>query len=73
MKYIIHKGFVSINGASLTVGDVNESSFYVHLIPETLKITNLGLANVNDKINIEVDQQTYTIINTVERYMKNNM
>jgi len=73
LKYVMHKGFISINGASLTVGEVDETGFYVHLIPETLKITNLGNAKINDLINIEVDQQTYTIIDTVERYMKNNV
>lgn len=72
LKYVMHKGFISINGASLTVGEVDENGFYVHLIPETLKITNLGTAKIHDLINIEVDQQTYTIIDTVERYMKSN-
>jgi riboflavin synthase len=70
LKYVMHKGFISINGASLTVGDVDDSGFYVHLIPETLKITNLGVSKINDLINIEVDQQTYTIINTVENYLR---
>ena len=70
LKYIVYKGFVCINGASLTVGDMTESGFWLYLIPETLSITNLGSAKVGDKLNIEVDQQTYTIVNTVENYMK---
>jgi riboflavin synthase len=41
----------------------------LHLIPETLAITNLDKYSVGDKLNIEVDQQTYTIINTVENYL----
>jgi len=69
-KYVIYKGFVAINGASLTVGEVDEHGFWLHLIPETLGITNLGSAQVGDKLNIEVDQQTYTIINTVENYLR---
>ena len=69
-KYVIYKGFVAINGASLTVGEVDEHGFWLHLIPETLAITNLGAAQVGDKLNIEVDQQTYTIINTVENYLR---
>lgn len=69
-KYVLYKGFVSINGASLTVGNVDEHGFWLHLIPETLAITNLGKAIVGDEFNIEVDQQTYTIINTVENYMR---
>ncbi|GAA70265.1 riboflavin synthase [Pseudoalteromonas sp. BSi20439] len=69
-KYVLYKGFVSINGASLTVGNIGEHGFWLHLIPETLDITNLGAAVVGDEFNIEVDQQTYTIINTVENYMR---
>lgn len=71
LKYILHKGFVSVNGASLTVGEVTEEGFYLHLIPETLEVTNLGLLSQGDRVNIEVDQQTYTIVETIERYMKN--
>lgn len=70
MKYVLHKGFVAVNGCSLTVGDVTESSFNLHLIPETMNITNLGEYVVGDAINIEVDQQTYTTVQTVERYLK---
>lgn len=69
-KYVLYKGFVSVNGASLTVGNIDEQGFWLHLIPETLDITNLGEAVVGDEFNIEVDQQTYTIINTVENYMR---
>ena len=69
-KYVLYKGFVSVNGASLTVGNIDERGFWLHLIPETLDITNLGEAVVGDEFNIEVDQQTYTIINTVENYMR---
>ena len=69
LKYILHKGFAAINGCSLTIGEVNEEGFDLHLIPETLSITNLGDAQVGDKLNIEVDQQTFTIVQTVERYL----
>ncbi|TLX48390.1 riboflavin synthase [Pseudoalteromonas phenolica] len=73
LKYIVYKGFVCINGASLTVGETTDTGFWLHLIPETLSITNLGLAQVGDKLNIEVDQQTYTIVNTVENYMQKHI
>lgn len=73
LKYIAYKGFVCINGASLTVGEMTDTGFWLHLIPETLSITNLGLAKVGDKLNIEVDQQTYTIVNTVENYMQKHI
>lgn len=67
MKYILPKGFITINGTSLTVGEVTASTFCVHLIPETLNITNLGNLTINDIINIELDQQTVTIVDTIER------
>ena len=70
LKYIMYKGFVSVNGCSLTVGEVTNSGFYLHLIPETLEVTNLGLAMQGEQFNIEVDQQTLTIVDTIERYMK---
>jgi len=73
MKYILHKGFVSINGCSLTVGNVKDNGFDLHLIPETLNITNLGKVQIGDDLNIEVDQQTYSTVQTVERYMKYHM
>ena len=69
-KYVLYKGFVAINGASLTVGEIDEQGFWLHLIPETLAITNLGKTLVGDELNIEVDQQTYTIVNTVENYLR---
>lgn len=73
MKYILHKGFVSVNGCSLTVGNVRDNGFDLHLIPETLNITNLGKVQIGDDLNIEVDQQTYSTVQTVERYMKYHM
>ncbi|WP_448249890.1 riboflavin synthase subunit alpha [Thalassotalea agariperforans] len=67
MKYILAKGFITINGTSLTVGAISGDTFNVHLIPETLKITNLGQLSLGDKLNIELDQQTVTIVDTIER------
>lgn len=68
-EYLLYKGFVSVNGASLTVGELTSQGFWLHLIPETLAITNLGEAQTGDLLNIEVDQQTYTIVHTVKRYL----
>ncbi|WP_105265560.1 riboflavin synthase subunit alpha [Pseudoalteromonas sp. T1lg76] len=69
-EYVLYKGFISVNGASLTVGELSEQGFWLHLIPETLAITNLGQMVAGAEINIEVDQQTYTIVQTVQRYLK---
>lgn len=67
MKYILAKGFISINGISLTVGEVGEDFFNVYLIPETLARTNLGTLSVEQMVNLEFDQQTMTIVTTIER------
>ncbi|MGL5668392.1 MAG: riboflavin synthase subunit alpha, partial [Shewanella sp.] len=69
MNYILYKGFVGVNGCSLTVGEVTESSVMLHLIPETLKLTNLGQCQVGDELNIEIDSQTQAIVDTVERVL----
>ena len=42
MKYVLHKGFIGIDGISLTLGEVSKNRFCVHLIPETLQRTTLG-------------------------------
>jgi len=67
IKYILPKGFVAVNGCSLTVGEVIDNQFNVYLIPETLEITTFGAIKAGDVINLEVDHQTQTIVDTVER------
>lgn len=67
IKYLFHKGYVGINGISLTVGEVTKEKFCVHLIPETLQRTTLGRKKIGQCVNIEVDAQTQAIVETVER------
>ena len=67
IKYVLPKGFITVNGISLTVGAVSESGFSVHLIPETLARTNLSEIQLDDHVNLEFDQQTITIVTTIER------
>ncbi len=67
IKYILHKGFVGIDGCSLTVGDVVANKFCVHLIPETLQRTLLGEKKIGARVNIEIDPQTQAVVDTVER------
>ncbi len=67
MKYILSKGFITINGTSLTLGEVHNNQFSVHLIPETLRRTNLSALEIAHRVNIEFDQQTMTIVSTIER------
>lgn len=67
--YIQPKGFIAVDGASLTIGEVSADTFWLHLIPETLSVTTLGRKKVGDIVNLECDQQTVTIVQTVERYL----
>ena len=69
MDYILPKGFVSLDGCSLTVVDVGPDWFTVSLIPETLRITTFGVKGIGDKVNIEIDPETQAIVATVKRYL----
>ena len=68
-KYLFAKGYVGVDGISLTIGEVNDAVFDVNLIPETLNRTNIGTRKVGDYVNIEVDPQTQAIVDTVERVL----
>jgi riboflavin synthase len=54
-KYICMKGSITINGVSLTISKLTETSFSVDLIPHTLKNTNLNKLKKGDKVNLEAD------------------
>lgn len=71
LRFLFSKGFIAINGASLTVADLDKDAgtFTVNLIPETLRSTNFPLLSVNDEVNIEIDSQTQAIVETVERVL----
>ncbi|KOE04370.1 riboflavin synthase subunit alpha [Vibrio parahaemolyticus] len=69
MKYVLAKGYIGIDGCSLTIGEVEANRFSVHLIPETLQRTLFGSRQVSDKVNIEFDPQTQAIVDTVERVL----
>ena len=67
-KYIFSKGYLAVNGASLTVTnfDKQQGTFQVYLIPETLERTTFKDKKVGDKVNIEIDRKTQVIVETVE-------
>ena len=70
MKYILHKGFIALDGSSLTVGDVySDGRFEVHLIPETQRVTGFSRKQVGDRVNVELDPRTVAIVDTVERVL----
>ncbi len=55
LRYVVRKGSIAVDGVSLTVVEVDQRSFTVSLIPETLERTNLGAAARGRKLNLEVD------------------
>ncbi len=71
MKYILPKGFIAVDGSSLTVGKTlpEQGLFYLHLIPETLRLTNFANKQVNARVNIEFDHKTKTIVDSIERIL----
>ena len=60
-EYIIPKGYVALNGVSLTVGKVTEDKFSVFLIPETIESTNLLTIEKGATLNLEVDQAVMSL------------
>ena len=75
IRYIFPKGYIALNGVSLTVGDVDKSNktFNVYLIPETLRLTNLGSKKVGDKINLEIETQTRNMVDTISEINKESI
>lgn len=76
--YIFHKGYIGVNGASLTVGHLTPDGFSVDLIPETLRMTTFGELAAADQsqpagVNLEIDSQTQVIVDTVERILKQKL
>ena len=67
--YVFTKGFIGLDGCSLTIGDVSAHEFSVHLIPETLHRTLFGNRRTGDSINVEIDAQTQTVADTVARIL----
>lgn len=68
-KYLTEKGYIAIDGISLTVGKVNSGLFDLHIIPETMRLTTLESKNVGDVVNIEIDSNTQLIVETIERLL----
>ena len=73
-KYVLPKGYVSLNGCSLTVGDTErDGQLSIHLIPETRELTTFGRVTVGDSLNLEIDSQTQAIVDTVERVLEQRL
>ncbi|MBT4406819.1 MAG: riboflavin synthase subunit alpha [Euryarchaeota archaeon] len=74
MKYILPKGFIGLDGCSLTIVDTDAEmgTFTVWLIPETLSVTCFGHRGLDALVNVEIDSQTQAVVDTVISYMENN-
>ncbi|MBS9404165.1 riboflavin synthase subunit alpha [Halomonas sp. TRM85114] len=73
--FLFDKGYIGVDGISLTIGEVRQHDaahgprFSVNLIPETLARTVLADRKPGDRVNIEIDPQTQAIVETVERVL----
>jgi riboflavin synthase len=70
MRYVFAKGYVAVNGASLTVAEAQRDPggsgwFEVWLIPETLRMTTFGEKRAGDLLNVEIERSTQVMVDTV--------
>ena len=74
-KYIFAKGYIAINGASLTVAEVNraEGWFEVWLIPETRRVTVFERKGVSDRVNVEIERGTQVVVDTVREAVQESL
>ena len=71
-EFIQEKGYIAVDGISLTIGETDGNGvFDVHIIPETLRLTTLGSKGVGDRVNIEIDAMTQAVVETTKRMMAN--
>lgn len=75
LRYIFAKGYIAINGASLTVAEVNrqEGWFDVWLIPETLRMTVFAEKQVGANLNIEIERATQVVVDTVRAMLQETL
>jgi len=67
--YIFYKGFVALNGVSLTLALLQPDHFGIAFIPETLQRTTFGSKHVGDAVNLEWDMMTYAAAETARRLL----
>lgn len=75
LRYIFAKGYIAINGASLTVAEVNrqEGWFEVWLIPETLRMTVFAEKKQGAFVNIEIERATQVVVDTVRSMLQETL
>ncbi|OZG70269.1 riboflavin synthase subunit alpha [Hahella sp. CCB-MM4] len=74
-RYVFPKGYIALNGASLTIAEVNkqEGWFEVWLIPETRRMTVFESKGVGSQINVEIERGTQVVVDTVRDTLEENL
>jgi len=74
-RYIFPKGYIAVNGASLTIANVDKKAgwFEIWLIPETLRMTVFKNKAVGQHLNIEIERGTQVIVDTVRDTLEDNL
>ena len=74
-RYVFPKGYIALNGASLTISKVNKQDewFEVWLIPETRRMTVFEAKNEGDHINVEIERSTQVIVDTVRDTLQESL
>ena len=75
MKYVFSKGYLALNGTSLTVASIDRarSRFTVWLIPETLRRTTFGRKVVGDRVNLEIERGTQVMVDTIRGFLEERL
>jgi riboflavin synthase len=73
--YIFSKGYIGLNGTSLTVSNVDkkQATFQVWFIPETIRLTTFGEKQIGDKINLEIERGTQVVVDTVRDFLEQRL
>ncbi len=74
-RYVFSKGYIALNGASLTIAEVNKAElwFEVWLIPETRRMTTFESKCEGDYINVEIERSTQVLVDTVRDVVKEEL
>lgn len=75
IRYIFAKGYIALNGASLTVAAVDRknSTFSVWLIPETLRMTTFASKRIDARINLEIERSTQVTVDTIRDVLEERL
>ena len=74
-RYVFVRGFLALNGCSLTVAEADEATgeVKINLIPETIRQTSLADYRIGDRINYEIELQTQIMVDTIERCVRQSL